>query len=443
MVTAILGLAVFSVIVIVHEFGHLLAARWVGVNVNRFSVGFGPVLASKTIRGIQFALSAFPLGGYVRMAGDDPRDRNALKAGDFFAAAWWRRVIIALGGPVANFIFALVLGIVLAWVGVNIPDAPNRVGEVAEGGRAQALGFESGNVITGVGDAPISTRMEFMLAMEASSEDPVPVQVAANGYQNSILVPKSEVEAVLQELTFPLPAEVGKVVPGFPAYFAGLQDGDVITAVDGAPIRTWAELTKAIHGSPDQELELSVTRGNDAFSVAVVPKSQERGEETIGLIGIEPGGSEQFVLQYPLGSGVVEGTKATLRTVALTYSGIWNLVTNFKSNVGGISGPVAIIQASGNAAKEGLDRLINLAVVLNVALMVFNLLPVPILDGGMVMMSVIEGLRNRPLGNRGLALYQGVGLAVIGTLLVFVLINDPLQMVKRQQAVGRVSETAP
>jgi regulator of sigma E protease len=124
-------------------------------------------------------------------------------------------------------------------------------------------------------------------------------------------------------------------------------------------------------------------------------------------------------------------------TVGFMFKGIVSLFSDV-SNLSQISGPVAIIQASGSAAKAGLDRLLDRAILFSVALMVFNLLPVPILDGGMVVLSVLEGARRRPMGERGLALYQGIGIAVMGTLLIFVLINDPLRIIQRQSALGRI-----
>ncbi len=137
---------------------------WRGVwacSVERFSVGFGPVVFSRVINGVQIAVSAFPLGGYVKMGGDDPRDRAALKPGDFFAAAWWRRVLIALAGPGANFVLAIVVSIVLAWVGVRLPDAPNVIGAVTAGSAADSVGLRAEDRLTSVDDTPVGSLQAF------------------------------------------------------------------------------------------------------------------------------------------------------------------------------------------------------------------------------------------------------------------------------------------
>jgi regulator of sigma E protease len=148
-----------------------------------------------------------------------------------------------------------------------------------------------------------------------------------------------------------------------------------------------------------------------------------------------------YRVQYTGWEGARRGVASTVDMVGLYYTFFWGLVTDFSQSISQVSGPVAIIQATGDAAQRGLDQLLSLAVMLNVALMVFNLLPIPVLDGGMVMLSVIEGIRRRPMADRGLTVYQGVGLSIIGALLIFVLINDPMRIVKRQQAVDRVTSS--
>ena len=438
MLTIVLGLLVFSVLVVFHEFGHFWVARRMGVRVERFSIGFGPVVASKTINGVQYAISAFPLGGYVKMAGDDPRNRDAMNQGDFFAAAWWRRILIAVGGPGANFVLAVILSIVLAWVGIRVPDAPNIVGGVEP--PAAEAGFLVGDVIIETGGRQVASRSDFFLGI-GDVEGDIAVVVSRSSGTVNLTLPADRLDDIAGALSFPLPAQIGEVVNGTPAYRSGLEGDDLITAIDGETVAAWSDLTRIIHAAPGREITLDVARGDHAFQIQITPMSQEVDGRTIGMIGISPAGGGTFLIQYRGLEGVTRGWSAALETVSLTYSGIARLVTD-SSTLSQISGPVAIIEASGNAAKAGLDRLINLAVVLNVALMVFNLLPIPILDGGMIMLSAWEGIRRRPVGGRGLAVYQGIGMAVIGTLLIFVLINDPLRMVQRQRAIDRISQTS-
>jgi regulator of sigma E protease len=446
-ITIILGLLVFSALVIIHELGHFLVARRLGVRVERFSVGFGPVIFSRKVNGVEIAVSAFPLGGYVKMGGDDPRDRTALKSDDFFAAAWWRRVLIALAGPGANFVLAIVVSIVLAWVGVRLPDAPNVIGGVTAGSAADSVGLRAEDRLTAVDGTPVASLQAFYQEIgdrleEDQSGPDMALTVARAEGPTTILVPRARTAAVIQGLEFPMPAVVGDVIRGTPAYQAGLLEGDRITAIDGAPVRVWSDMTRLILKSPGKEIELSIERDGRTLTLPITPMSDSSGDSTVGRIGIGPVVQSTYLVRFGFLDGIVQGTGGALATVAETARSIGMLFTT-PSNLSQLSGPVAIIQASGDAAQRGWDRLLNLGVWLSVALMVFNLLPIPILDGGMVVLSVVEAMRGRPLGNRGLTIYQGIGIAVLGTLFLFVLINDPLRILQRHSALGRLGDTAP
>ncbi len=447
MATIIFGLLVFSVLVIFHELGHFLVARALGVRVERFSVGFGPVLLSRVRNGVQYAFSAFPLGGYVKMGGDDPRNREALQPGDFFAAAWWRRVLIALAGPGANFVVAILLSIALMWVGVRLPDAPNVVGGVTAGSVADSLGLAAGDRVTGIeGEAvgslqAVYERLSHVVDTGAPT-DPVTLTVSRDGASETFTLPRDRLVPAIQGLEFPIPAEVGEVVMATPAYKAGLAAGDRILAIDGTPINNWSDMTELITAHPDEEIRLTVEREGRTFDLPITPMAETLDGETVGRIGIAPASPETYLVRFGFTEGIVQGMRSSLDMVSRTLGGIVTVFSS-PSNLSQLSGPVAIIQASGDAAKAGWDRLLNFGVLISVALMVFNLLPIPILDGGMVLLSVLEAVRGRPLGERGLMIYQGIGMAVLGTLLVFVLINDPLRILQRRSALGRVEDLVP
>ncbi len=447
MLTVILGLLVFSVLVIFHEAGHFVVARWMGIRVERFSIGFGPVVLSRVWGGVQYAISALPLGGYVKMGGDDPREREALQPGDFFAASWWRRVLVAFAGPGANFILAVLLSIVLLWVGIGYPDAPNVVGGVKAGSVADSLGFAAGDRVTAVDGVPVSSRMDFGVKLDhrlkaSGSGAPLVLSVERDGAVSRIAVPRSRVGDLLGSLEFPIPAEVGEVVPGMPAYKAGLQVGDRILAVDGKPVTNWSDMTEGIIGNPGREITLTIERDGRTVNLPITPDAETVDGKSVGRIGIGAKSSGRYVERFGFVEGIVQGPGLAVSAVWGTAQGIASLFSSF-SKLQQISGPVAIIQASGDAAKAGWDRLLNLGVILSVALMVFNLLPIPILDGGMVLLAVLEAVRRRPLGEKGLAIYQGVGMAVLGTILIFVLINDPLRILQRHAALGRIGDLAP
>ncbi|NNF05980.1 MAG: RIP metalloprotease RseP, partial [Candidatus Eisenbacteria bacterium] len=343
MTTIIFGLLVFSVLVIIHEWGHFAVARWVGVRVERFSVGFGPVVFSKTWRGVQYVISALPLGGYVKMSGDDPRDRDALQPDDFFAVSWWRRVLIALAGPGANFLLAIVLGIVLAWVGITSPDAPNEIGSVDAGSVAAEVGFQDGDVVIAVDDQPVTARSGFVLGIvERENPGDASVTVLRDQSEVTLTVPESAFTDLFTGLRFPFPPIIGDVAIGTPAYSAGLKVGDRVTSINDNAIESWTDMTELIRSNPDQEIQLGISREDKNFIVPVVPMGVENNGEVTGRLGIGATSEQTFTRRFGFGEGVVVGTRAALMAVGMTFQSIGSLVTGGAS-LSQVSGPVAII----------------------------------------------------------------------------------------------------
>jgi regulator of sigma E protease len=381
------------------------------------------------------------------MQGDDPRHRETLKRGDLFAASWWRRVFIALAGPGANFVFAIILSVVLLWVGIQVPDAPNVVGTVTAGGLADSLGFRSGDEIVAVDDGTVTTLKGVYDRLPSAEElavagDPLRFRVSRGAVEEEILVPPARLSDLFGELVFPRPAVVGEVAIGLPAYKAGIVVGDRVVAIDDTPVINFSDLQTLVQASPGQEIVITVEREDRTVKIPITPATDTRGGEPVGMIGITASHSGSYVVRLGIWDGLREGPRSTVRLVGAVFGHIGSLFSN-PSNVSQITGPVGIIQASGEAAQAGPDRLINMAILISVALMVFNLLPIPILDGGMVVLSLLEAVRRKPVGEKGLALYQGIGIAVMGTLLIFVLINDPLRILQRHNALGRAGDLTP
>jgi len=439
--TIVLGLLVLGGLVIFHEAGHFVVARRLGVRVERFSIGFGPVIFSRRRHGVEYAISAFPLGGYVKMGGDDPRNRESLQPGDLFAAAWWRRVLIALAGPGANYVLAVLLSIALLWVGVRVPNIPNRVGTVEAGSLADSLGVLGGDRIVAVDGTPVGTLQQALEALPAEGT-PAALALDRGGETVDLSIPEGGRARFFQGLSFPVPAEVGEVVIGTPAYKAGVEVGDKILAVGDTPVGNFTDLQQIVTRSPGRELDFTVERDGKVVHFPITPFGDTSGGEAVGKIGIVAASVGTHVVRFGFGEGIVQGAQSATSLVGVMVGGIVSLFQNV-SNLSQISGPVAIIQASGDAAKAGVDRLLDRAILFSIALMVFNLLPIPILDGGMVLLSLVEAVRRRPVGEKGLALYQGIGIAVMGTLLVFVLINDPLRILQRRSALGRIGDMTP
>lgn len=274
----------------------------------------------------------------------------------------------------------------------------------------------------------------------AAEEGPMILVLERDAARRSLEV--EDAVALFQGLRFPVPAVVGEVVIGTPAYRAGVVVGDSIIAVDGKPIGNFSDLQEIVSANPERELVFAMIRDGRTIEIPITPFKDTMGEFPVGKIGVAAASVGTYLIRLGFFDGILRGTQSAVATVGIMFRGIGALFSDV-SNLSQISGPVAIIQASGDAARAGLDRLLDRAILFSIALMVFNLLPIPILDGGMVFLSLMEGILRRPVGERGLAVYQGIGLAVMGTLIVFVLINDPLRMLQRRSALGRIGDLAP
>lgn len=348
-VTAIL---VLSALVLVHELGHFLAARRQGVGVEKFSIGFGPRLWSVRRGETEYLISAFPLGGYVKMVGEHPEDQDehgARKAPPDPAKSFERksvgaRIQIIAAGPLFNLVFAVIVFALVYMVGVPV-----------------------------------------------------------------------------------LLTTIGTVQANYPAADAGLRTGDTITAIDGRNVGTWDELTDLVHSSAGVERTFTVRRGSETLNFRITPKASPSttvfGEATsIGLIGITP--AEQFTKKRfgPL-RAVGQSLKRTGEIMVLTLVGIWKIFQRVVP-ASTIGGPIMIVQMAGQQAELGVLNLVFFAAFLSIELGLFNLFPIPILDGGQIWFLALEALRGRPMSRRVKDVTQQIGLALLVMLMVFAFYND-------------------
>ena len=357
------GVLLLSFLVIFHEFGHFVVAKRLGVQVSRFSVGFGPRLFGIRRAGTDYCVSLLPLGGYVSMAGEEKgADGEAVLVDHFSAEPWHRRAVIALAGPGANLIAGYVAMVIVGLVGVTYDD-----------------------------------------------------------YR-------------------PL---VGPVTPGSPAEHAGFLLGQRIVSVDGEAVRQWDDLTTKIHSAAGEHLVLTVERGSRTFTAEIIPTAQTLGDRTVGVIGITP--PRDFT--YSVRSGFLEslqrGFPLTGQLVRQTGQGLWTLFSRPQQAKDQVGGPLLILRMSSQQAQRGLSDFLFLMGVISIAIMAFNLLPLPALDGGHILIAALEGARRRPLAQGFLTAYQRLGLAFIAFLLVFILANDFWREAQRGAAVSRGDAEAP
>lgn len=417
-----------SFLVAVHEFGHLLAAKYFGMRVEQFSIGFPPKLWSFRQGETEYAISAIPLGGYVKISGmiDESLDTEAMKEPpkpwEFRSKPAWQRLIVMLGGIAVNVMVGILIFIGLTYFLGDIylsKDDINRAGKVEIGEMARELGFQDGDKIVKINgndfyDYLDILRPENLIASNAS------FTVDRGGELVNIPLPDDFIEGFKKDsdfIRFRLPAEVGEISPGSIAEKVGLQYGDKVVEVQGRQIEYWDDVTKAIKESESNTVNFAVMRDGQVL----------RFEEELGksrLIGFSP--KAQVAVEYGLLKSVGVGTKeafTTLYTQIMAFGKIFRGELSFQKN---ISGPIGMAQIYGPTWEW--SRFWTITGLLSLMLAFMNLLPIPALDGGHVMFLSFEMISGRKPSDRFLETAQKVGMVFLLALMVFIFANDIIKI---------------
>jgi regulator of sigma E protease len=443
MTTVISFIVVIGVLILIHELGHFLVARWAGVGVERFSIGFGPVLLRWRGKETEYCLSVIPMGGYVKMMGEE----NPLEGGEtmpydpskaFSLKPLWVRFLIVFAGPGMNFLLAAVIFmIVLATVGR--PVWPAVIGRVAPDGPAAQAGLRTGDVVTAVDGRRTAHWEDLERAIAASSGRPLRLTVPRDGSVREVVVTPRLTE--VRDPIFKdarqawelgagpqLLPQIGSVNPGSPADKAGFRAGDVVVAVAGQPVFTPEELMQAIQKRAGQTFEVTVERDGRRHALPVtataVKEKTPTGEEIeVGRIGVGIVTKTVNYEPYSPHVAVWNGIVKTWDMTALTAKGLWKIVSRQidSSNIGG---PIQIASEAGRQAKEGAASLALFTAIISVNLALLNLLPVPMLDGGHLFFFIIEAIMGRPLSLRKREAAQQLGFVLLMLLMVYALYND-------------------
>jgi len=342
MLTSILSfIFVLGLLIFVHELGHFLTAKMVGIRVERFSLGFPPRMVGFKYGETDYCISWLPLGGYVKMSGmiDESLDETITGAPwEFTSKPVWQRIIVISAGSVMNLLAAIIIYAGLVY-------------------------------FTGIGE--------------------------------------------------PLGATVGEVLKGKPAETIGLQPGDVITEVKGQPIETWNDLTKIIHKSPNEEINIKWMHDGKLLSSEVTPELQK--ENDIGLIGIA---AKIVIRKAGFGESISYGFSNSYMIIKLTVGSLKKIITGEESFRKSIGGPIIIYKLTSESAKRGFGTLLAFTAFISLNLGFFNMLPFPVLDGGHLVLLLLEGVMRKPLPVKTRIVIQKVGMAFLLALMIFILIND-------------------
>ena len=439
-ITILATLFVLGVLVFVHELGHYWAARKVGIKVLKFSLGFGPKLWGFKKGDTEFILSALPLGGYVKLAGEEAfEDNYQVQPGDYMAAPWWGRAFMAFMGPAVNLIFAFLLFILIGFVGIRVPDFAPVVSKVQDGTAARQMGIRPGDVISSIQGRAISSWHQIRIVtdslVKAGPANDLTVGIAREGVISQFKASVGKEKPWYDGLEPSVQPQLGEVTLGMPAYQAGLTKGDLVLSINGQPVNSWDEMRLTIYKNADKEVGLKVLRQGDTLDLKVVPMEQDLpGYGKVGVIGVTP---TQFG-SYKIRLGPVESlTAAFLNTssiVGRTYSLLANIATK-PQNAKQLGGIMMIGQMAGQTAKKGLSDLLFLMAVLSISLMIINLLPLPIMDGGVIFFCLLEGLRKKPLPNKVQMVIQQIGFGFIIMLFAWTIFNDSMRIFNRQAAL--------
>jgi regulator of sigma E protease len=439
------GVLLLGVVIFVHELGHFLVAKWRGVKVLQFSLGFGPALLRYKRGETEYRISLIPLGGFVSMAGDSPNEDGSMPSGNeqFLSHPWFGRVLIAVAGPAANLVTAFLIMMTIGLVGVTYPDYPNVLGALPDTCAAYRAGLREGDRVTAVDDTPVGSWIAIFVSDRLRPEKR-DVDFTASRADSSfrIHVAAGRRRAFLASLERPSdPPVVGNVVTAMPAYKAGLKERDSILAVNGTPVKVWDDLPRAISSQTDKPVVMRVMRAGQVFDLTVTPVDAGGvGGAEAGRIGIEPRRLGNYIERYPFWRSVQLGFQATGDLVVSVYRGMWLTVSRPLYYREYLGGPMFIAQAASEQARRGRDAYLQFLAMINIAIMAFNLLPIPVLDGGHITLALLQALRGQGISYRAYVRFQKVGLAVIGTLFILILANDPLRWLQRQRALDKAPQ---
>ena len=431
MITNIISfLVVLGILIFVHELGHFIIAKRSGVGVLKFSLGFGPKIVSKTMGETEYQISAFPLGGYVKIVGENPEDEVSEKdrVRSFSGKSIWTRMAIIIFGPFMNLFLSFVLLCLVALIGYTIPafmEAPPRIGWVEPDTPAQRSGIHPGDLITRINHRKVSNWEEVKFILASNPNARLRLDIEREGLSlTKELIPEERGlfgsgYAGLQPEWLPL---IKKVLKGEPADLAGLREGDLVLAIDGEEMGHWIQMAMTIWKHPDKTLTFTVKRGQEILSFPITPKAMETDEKTIGLIGISNPG-ETIFKQYGPFRAVIWGGRETLQLAKKTITVLWRLVTR-RISFRTVGGPILIFQVAGRVAKAGLTDFMLFMAGLSITLAIINTIPIPVLDGGHLLFLGIEGIRGKPLGLKARELAYRTGLVIVIMLMLLVFYND-------------------
>jgi regulator of sigma E protease len=455
MIFVIAFIVTIGILVTIHEFGHFQVARWCGVRVLRFSIGFGKPLWIKKFGKDQteFVLAAIPLGGFVKML--DEREIAAEREENpqaeqvnysqteltraFNRQAVWKRIAIVIAGPLAN----LLLAIALYWLLIMQGEMGLRpiIDKVAPNSLAAQASLQANDTIQSVAGKPVKTWQEarWLLLKESLENETVQIATLTNnelrehtlsfaGISND---PEIDVldKIGVKQLEPKIPAIIGEILPKSAAEKAGLKLNDEIIRIDALAVNDWQEVVKVVTGSVNRPLQFTVMREHQQLTLAVTPEAFKQNSKTIGRIG-----AGVKINQAEIDKALILINYSPLESLQMAVARTWDTsifslkmfgkMIMGKVSLKSISGPATIAQYAGESASIGLEQFLKFLALVSISIGVLNLLPIPVLDGGHLMYYITEILKGSPVSEKTMLVGQKIGFSLLGLLMTIAIFND-------------------
>ncbi|OTH00662.1 RIP metalloprotease RseP [Acinetobacter sp. ANC 4973] len=435
-------------LIAIHEFGHYIVARKLGVKVLVYSIGFGPTLLKWTSKksGIQYQLSALPFGGYVKML--DEREGNVAEEDlpkAFNRQHPWKRIAIVAAGPLINLAFA----VVLFWI-LFLPSQEQlntRVGKVLPNTPAATVQLNVGDKITAVDGTPVTTweKLNFALVDRVGETGSIEVQADRNGQIQTFKLPiqnflKDQSQSALDSLGFmpyrpPIAAIATKLSADGAAIRQGMKEGDKIIAIDGVKMNDWFDVVQTVQAAPEKLLKIDVLRQNQLVHLQIMPQAKRDNMGNVsGVLGVQsiPGkitipAEYKQTIQYSPAEAFVMAVDKTGQISGMILNSIVKMVRGL-IGLDNLSGPITIAKVAGQSAEMGWQTFISFMALMSVSLGILNLLPIPMLDGGHLVYYFIELIRGKPVSEQIQLVGLKIGMVLLGSMMLLALFNDFMRL---------------
>jgi len=456
LLTILAFIVTIGLVVTIHEYGHFQVARWCGVKVLRFSIGFGKPLWQRTFGQdkTEFVLAAIPLGGYVKMLDERelkadvesnpshsrPNYSETELARAFNRQSVYKRIAIVLAGPAAN----LLLAILIYWILLMQGDVGMRpiIGQVKENSLAAHASLNTGELIQKIAGQSIKTWSDARWALlEASLEDKT-VEIEAINNNNELHLHTlnfnefnndSEID-ILERIGVEMfrpqaAAEIGQVLPGSIAEKAGLKENDQILSIDDVQLKNWDEIVNTVKVSPNKALRFEIERQQKILNISVTPEAVKENNVIVGKIGagakLNQTELDKYLIEqhYSPLKCLTKAVAKTWQTSVFSLKMLWYMVVG-KTSWKGISGPVTIASYAGDSASLGIKTFLSFLALVSISIGVLNLLPIPVLDGGHLVYYITEIIKGSPVSEQIMLWGQKIGLGILGLLMAIAIFND-------------------